>query len=423
LILKVLGAGREVGRAAILLKPGDKAKGMLLDYGVNISTEVPRFPEHVAPRDLLTVALTHAHLDHSGGIPLLYVSVELPLLTTPLTLSLAELLVRDFLKISKYYVPFEIIELLSMMRNARIVNLGEAVDIGPYHVEIYSAGHIPGSSMFLVEVEGLRILYTGDFNLEDTCLLRGADMSPFKKADVVIMEATYASYDHPNRALNEAIFIEKIREVVEDDGTVLIPAFAVGRSQEIACVLCKYEIDAPVYLDGMARYASAIIEEHADTYLRDASLYRKAISAVSKVTGAKMRRRISRKPGIIISSAGMLKGGAAVYYMERIMENPKNAVFFVSFQVPDSPGRKVLQEGVFVSPRKAGKVEARVEWFDFSSHCGRTDLIRAVELTRSSSTIVVVHSEEKGGKEFVEYISDKLRREVLFPRSGETIKL
>ena len=423
MMLRVLGAGREVGRAAILLKPSDRAKGMLLDYGVNISTEIPRFPEHVAPRDLLAVALTHAHLDHSGGIPLLYVSVELPLLTTPLTLGLTELLVRDFLKISKYYVPFEIIELLSMMRNAKAVSPGDAVGVGPYHIEVYSAGHIPGSLMFLVEVEGLKILYTGDFNLEDTCLLKGADTSPFKKADVIVMEATYASYDHPNRTQNEAIFVQKIKEVIEDGGTVLIPAFAVGRSQEIACVLYRHKVEAPVYLDGMARYASAIIEEHADAYLRDASLYRRALGAVSRVTGAKMRRQISRKPGIIISSAGMLKGGAAVYYMERIMENPKNAVFFVSFQVPESPGRKVLQEGVFLSPRKAGKVAARVEWFDFSSHCGRSDLIRAVELTRSSSTIIIVHSEEKGGKEFAEYIADRMRREVLFPQSGEIIKL
>jgi len=419
--IKILGSGREVGRAAILLS-GDKSK-LLLDYGVDVSGEIPRFPEHVAPKHLDLIALTHAHLDHSGGLPLLYVSVEKPLIVTPLTLSLSELLIKDFLKISRYYVPFEVIELLTMMRNAVPKGYGGSFEKRGLSIEVFGAGHIPGSCMFLVEIDGLRVLYTGDFNMTDSCLLYRADSRPFKKADVLIMEATYAKYDHPPRAENETLFVSKVREVVEGGGTVLIPAFAVGRSQEIACVLCKYGLDAPIYLDGMARQAAVIIGEHAEEYLRDPELYRRAMSKVTKVTGSRMRRSVLRKPCIVISSAGMLKGGAAVYYMERIMEDPRSAVFFVSYQVPDSPGRKVLQEGVFVSPRKTGRVEARVEWFDFSSHCGRTDLLNAVSLTGSSTTIIVVHSEEKVGRDFARYISDHYRREVMFPNNGEVIKL
>ncbi len=419
--IKILGAGREVGRASVLLQASEGEKGILLDHGVDVSSEVPRFPEHVAPRDLVAATLTHAHLDHSGGLPLIYVSVEIPLIVTPLTLELAELLIRDFLKISRYYIPYEVMELMTMIRNSRAVSYGDAVEVGKYHIEVFSAGHIPGSSMFMVEVEGLKVLYTGDFNLASSCLLQGADTKPFKEADIVIIEATYAKYDHPDRLQNEAVFVRRVRDVVESGGTVLVPAFAVGRAQEIACVIHKYGVDAPVYIDGMARQAAAILEKYADEYLRDARLYRDALSSVTKVEGAKMRRRIVKRPCVIISSAGMLKGGAAVFYMERIMEDPRNAVFFVSYQVPDTPGRKVLEEGVFVSPRKTGKVEARVEWFDFSAHSGRRELIKALEYTRSSALIVIFHSEEKVGAAFRDYVESRLGREVVFPRVNEEI--
>jgi len=417
--IKILGSGREVGRAGIVVSNGEN--NLLLDYGVDISPEIPRLPEHVSPKDLSGIALTHAHLDHSGAIPLLYTSIERPLYTTPLTLELSELLIKDFLKISKYYIPFEVVELISMMRNAEKVGFGDTVRVRSFNVEVWSSGHIPGGAMFMVEVDGINVLYTGDFNMAESCLLGGADQDPFKKADILIMEATYCQYNHPNRRRNEERFIESIREVLDNNGTVLIPAFAVGRAQEILCTLCKYEVDAPIYLDGMARQASVIIENWREEHLKDPEFYKFSLGRVKKITGARMRKRVVKEPCVIVSPAGMLKGGAAVSYMERIMENPNSAVFFVSFQIPGSPGWKVLKEGIFTSTRKTGKVKARVEWFDFSSHCGRNELLKAISLTGSSTAVIIVHAEEEEGENFAEYLRDKLGREVYFPVSGDEL--
>ena len=391
--IKILGSGREVGRAGILVKSDDA--NVLFDYGVNVSEDIPRFPEHFTPRDLDAIALTHAHLDHSGGIPLLYVSVEPTLYASPLTLGLSELLIKDFLKISKYYIPYEMVELLTMMRRSVKTEIGGEYEVGRGILKTYEAGHIPGSTMFTLEVEGKKILYTGDFNLEDSCLLRGGEISAFEKADVIIMEATYASFNHPSREENEKRFIESLYEVLDNGGIVLVPAFAVGRAQEILCVLYKYGVEYPIYYDGMARVAAEIIGEHGE-YLRDPEMYREAMGRASKIRNARMRKKILKKPCIIVSPAGMLKGGAAVSYMET---------------------------GIFESPSKSGKVNARVEWFDFSSHCGRNDLLEAISRTPKSSLIVVVHSEEKQGLEFAEFVRGKLNREVVFPANGEEIKI
>jgi len=418
--IKILGSGREVGRAGILIKSEDAS--VLFDYGVSVSEDIPHFPEHFAPRGLDAIALTHAHLDHSGGIPLLYVSVEPTLYVSPLTLELSELLIKDFLKISKYFVPYEMLELLSMMRRSVKTEIGGEYEVGRGILRTYEAGHIPGSTMFILEVEGKKILYTGDFNLEDSCLLRGGEISAFEKADIIIMEATYSNFNHPSREENEKRFIESLYEVLDNGGLVLVPSFAVGRAQEILCVLYKYGVEYPIYYDGMARIAAEIIGKHGE-YLRDPEMYREAMGRASKIRNARMRKKILKKPCIIVSPAGMLKGGAAVSYMEKIMEDPRNGVFFVSYQVPDTPGRKVLETGIFESPNKLGKVNARVEWFDFSSHCGRNGLLEAISRTRKGSLIILVHSEEKQGEEFAEYVRSELTREVMFPANGEEIKI
>ncbi len=416
--IRVLGGARQVGKSAVLLKL--RGRNFLLDYGVDISGEEPQFPLHVRPKDIDAVILSHAHLDHSGAVPLLYVSAEPKLYVSPLSLSLTDLLIADFLKISKYYIPYESTELERMRACSVLAEYGEWLDLGDVKIRFHNAGHIPGSAMIELEVGGARILYTGDFNLESSCLLAGASLEPFRRADLVIMEATYALFEHPQRSLCEKEFVTSLLEVLDHGGTVLVPAFAVGRAQEIMCVLAKYDIGYPVYLDGMARTVCDILSGFEE-YVRSPSLFRRALEVTRFVKDWRMRKQAVSEPSVIISPAGMLKGGAALYYMEKIMDDPKNAVFFVSYQVSGSPGRKVLEEGVFTSPTKRGTVKARVEWFDFSSHCGKSHLEEAVKATPKECKVVIVHSEEEQGLAFAKYVAEKLGREVQFPKEGSSL--
>lgn len=196
--IKFLGGAGEVGRLAVFIKTS--TNGVLLDYGVSFdANDKPMFPLHIRPKDITAAFLSHAHLDHSGGIPSLYVSAKMPLYATPLTMELSDLMYTDTIKLSGYYLPYTQEEVRETMSNAFPLTYGEPVEIGRDAVlTTFNAGHIPGSAIGVIEIEGKVVVFTGDFNTVDTNMLRGADVYNLPKSpDVVIMEATYASADHP----------------------------------------------------------------------------------------------------------------------------------------------------------------------------------------------------------------------------------
>lgn len=418
--VKLLGAAQEVGRSGILLTLDDGRK-FLLDYGVSLEGEEPQFPLPVKPRELSLVSVSHAHLDHSGAAPLLYVSGEPPLLTTPLTLSLSDLLIRDFLKLSKYYVPYEYAEVEKMMKNAVLRDYNDAFEVGGTSVYLVDAGHIPGSAIVKIDTGSYVVVYTGDYALHDTCLLRMGDKQALSDADLIITESTYAEFDHPPRDIVEREFVATVTEVVEGGGTVLVPSFAVGRAQEILCVLAKYDFPHRVYVDGMARAANELILEDKHL-LRDPSLFEKAVDMARVVRDWDDRKKAVEEPAVIVSPAGMLHGGPSEYYMEKIMEKEKNAVVFVSFAIPETPARQVLETGIFASPMKKGVVKARIEWFDFSAHCGRSELIETVKLSKRSASFVLVHGEPEAERTMAKYVEAEGKKAIV-PSLGEEIEI
>ncbi len=242
-----LGGAREVGRIGITVK--SQKTQYLLDYGVMLGHE-PGFPMHVPPKDIDALILTHSHLDHSGALPIFYIEGKRPLYTNELNLELTQILIQDFIHLSGYYLPFEYIELKTMVRSNTHLDYGETEKIGDMSFQLLNAGHTPGSSSVLVEAEGKKVLFTGDFNVEDTKLLKGAKID-YTDLDAIIIESTYANADHVPRDEVERDFIDSCTEVVEKGGIVLIPAFGVGRAQEIACTLVGNHFEHPIIFDGM----------------------------------------------------------------------------------------------------------------------------------------------------------------------------
>ncbi|MCS7386950.1 MAG: MBL fold metallo-hydrolase [archaeon GB-1867-005] len=418
--VKILGGGLEVGRSGILVNFGEN-KQLLLDYGVMLTNGEPEFPSHVSPKDLDAVILSHAHLDHSGGIPLLYITEKPKFIATRLTAEITELLIQDFIHLTGYYLPYENLELKTMMKALNPVFYGDELKVGKAKIKILNAGHIPGSMMIMVEADGKRILYTGDLNTVNTRLLKGASMK-VPKLDALIIEGTYATVDHPDRAETEKEFIAAVTEVVERGGIALVPAFSVGRSQEILCVLTAHKLKYPVTLDGMARKASKIMFKHP-RYFRNYKLLTKALEKAKWVSGWSDRRKACKKPGIIVSPAGMLKGGTAVFYMKKIARNEKNAVILVSYQIPGTPGHILLESGVFNFGKRVERVKAEVRWFDFSSHCGKKDLLNIISKMKKNTKIIMVHSEEDSAKSFVNEVKDALGIEVITPSNEEEIEI
>jgi len=413
-----LGGAREVGRMGVTVK-SEKTQ-YLMDYGVMLERQ-PGFPMHIPPKDVDAVILTHSHLDHSGAIPIFYIEGKRRLFTNRLNLELTQLLIQDFIHLSGYYLPFEYLELKTMMKSNKHLDYGVEEKVGDMKFKLLDAGHTPGSASVLVEGEGKRILFTGDFNLEDTKLLKGATMD-YGDLDAVITESTYASEDHTPRPELEKKFVDACTSVVELGGIVLVPAFGVGRAQEIACTLVDNRFEYPIIFDGMAREASRVIMNDKE-FLRDPKLFTDAMHSVEWVEGWRDRRKALKNPGVVISPAGMLKGGPSQFYISKVGKKANNAVFLVSYQIPGTPGKQLLDKGICTIDGKVRKIKAQVQHFDFSSHAGATQLKETLKRLGGKPKVFCVHGAEGNCELLAKWAKTELGLEAVAPRTGETFDI
>jgi len=368
--LRFMGGTHEVGGNAILL---ESSRGrLLLDYGVKLG-ETPEFPAHVRATDVDGIVIAHGHLDHSGGVPLFYLSERKPFFATPVTTELVKVLIKDFIKLSGYFLPFEYLELEKMMRQRRDLAYGAEVKVKDIGFSLVNAGHIPGSAMVELDVNGRRILYTGDLNTVDTRLIRGARV-PRRRFDAVIVESTYATQDHPDRGELEDAFVNEIKEVISNDGRVLVPAFAVGRSQEMLSVVHAHRLGTGVIIDGMARKVNKIFLDHPD-FLRAPRTFMKVISGTREIRGWRDRREAVKRAGVI----------------------------------------RLLETGRFVLREREELVRARVRHFDFSSHAGKTQLEAFLRGLKGKPDVYVVHGEPESCDALAQWVRDELGLNAVAP--------
>lgn len=416
--ISFLGSCREIGRSAILVESEKTNDRILMDYGIKMSGEEENFPEHVSGKDLTAIVITHSHIDHVGGTPLFYISGSVPLYMTELTFEVSEILLYDMMKISQFFLPFDNKAIVKMRRHIKFLNYKERRKIGTdSYITLFNSGHIPGSSMILLEIDGKTILYTSDFNSVQTQLMDPA-IPPLNKIDALITESTYGTSDHDPRIEVEKNFIESINRILDSgDSQVLVPAFGVSRSQEILMVLNKYNIKYPIFCDGMARKIARIY----DTYPKFFRSWREMSGAFDNTHFISQRNRFQEREkakntkGIVVAPSGMLKGGTARMYTENIIKNPNSAIYFVSYQMPESPGSVLLNEHKYVLNARNNNsgtedVPNEVKRFEFSSHSGKTDLIEFAEhcqFTSKNKKIFIVHGEEEVSIAFSEELKKK----------------
>lgn len=417
--LKFLGGTKEVGRSGVALS--SDGTNVLLDYGILLNRQ-PDFPVHISPKNIDGIILSHAHLDHSGGIPLFYLREKIPLYTTPLTLGLTKVLINDLIKLTSYYLPYEFLELEAMLNSAVTLNCNDEFNIGRINLKFQNAGHIPGSVQISLKLNNTKnLVYTGDLNTTETKLLKNAD-TDYGEVSTLIIEATYANEDHPDREQSEIAFIDKASEIVEGGGTVLVPAFSVGRSQEVICILQAHNFKHPVTVDGMALQVNEIMLDYPSNF-RDYTLLKRALENVKLVHRWKDRRDVVNRPGVIVAPAGMLQGGTAAFYTEKIAKGQKNAILLVSYQIAGTPGRKLLEERKIYVEGKERKVEANVQKFDFSSHAGKTELENILKHIKDSPTVYVIHGSSENCINLAEWIKNEIGLTAIVPSAGEVYKI
>ncbi|OYT53195.1 MAG: hypothetical protein B6U72_06525 [Candidatus Altiarchaeales archaeon ex4484_2] len=451
--LTPLGGAREVGRSCFLLQTPES--NVLIDCGINVAAQenVDRFPDFraskMAMEKLDAVIVSHAHLDHCGFIPYLYkYGYNGPVYCTEPTRDLMTLLQLDAIDVGEREskeLPFSSKEIRKVVRHTITVDYEEVADITPdMRLTLYNAGHILGSSVVHLHVgEGLHnLVYTGDLKFGDTMLLEAANFE-FPRVETMVLESTYGGrYDiQPKRRDAENEFLKVVRDTVARGGKVLIPVFAVGRSQEVMLVLEKAcrtgGLDVPVYIDGMIWEATAIHTSYPE-YLKKHIKHRifnghnPFLAENFERVNSKTRMDVinSDQPCVILATSGMMTGGPSVEYFKHLAEDSRNTIAFVGYQAEGSLGRRI-QNGVQELPMERNgrtinlKVNLNVKVIDgFSGHADRRQLLGySKKINPRPSRVIIVHGEEKKGLNLGMTLQDMFHFEATIPRNLETIRL
>ncbi len=418
--LTFLGSCREIGRSGFLVEENDES--VLVDYGVKFD-EPPSFPDMIPTDNLQGIGLTHAHLDHSGGIPRILAKSEASLFCTPATRDLSTLLLRDMFKISRGPLPYTRKDIALVKRHCQATAYEQTIPLG-HHFEmtLFNAGHIPGSAMVSIRVNGKRILFTGDFNATESQLNLGARKN-LPKHDIVVTESTYARRVNPKRENIEVALVETVIETLERGGTVLIPAFAVGRSQEIMCILERHELPHkyPIYIDGMARAVNEVLVKHPE-YLQSPQAFQRAVGRTHIILDDRDRTKAVQKGGIIISPAGMLKGGASHLYFKMLHDNPKNSIVLVSYQIPGTPGAELLATRKVTAGGRLFEVTADIRQHHLSSHSDSKGMLDMLTRIPGNPEFYVIHGESESCDALAEKL-EKRKRVAHVPEINEKIEI
>jgi len=445
-----LGCCREVGRAAFLLTTPESR--VLIDCGEKpgstTSTPYLYVPEISPLSSLDAVVLTHAHLDHCALVPLLFkYGYDGPVYSTPPTRDLATMLQLDYLDVVKKESgkqPYTSSEVKEYIKHSITLNYGSVTDIAPdIKLTFHNAGHILGSAIAHFHLgDGLyNIAFTGDFNYQKTRLFSPA-VSTFPRLEAVFMESTYGGVNalQPPREEAEAKLYDIVIKTIERGGKVIIPAFAVGRSQEVMLALeegmRKEKIPrVKVYLDGMIKEATAIhttYPEYLNADLRN-QIFRDGMNpfladCFVQVDSSELREKvIGGDPCVIVTTSGMLSGGPVMEYLYALAPDERNTLIFVGYQADGTFGRR-LQKGwreIPVGNRETMVVKLDIDTVDgFSGHSDRKQLMGFVQhLQPRPEKIFTIHGDESNTIDLASSIYKRFHIETRSPLNLETYRM
>lgn len=449
-----LGAASEVGRSCFLITTD--TSNILLDAGLkpgakSMSEEFPAFylVDNLIDK-LDAVIISHAHFDHCSALPYLFkYGYRGPVYMTEPTKYLSALIISDYLNISQKEgrpLPYTFSDLTNALIHTITLDYGEVVDIAPnVKLTLYNAGHILGSSIVHLHFgEGYHnLVYTGDFKYAKTRLLDQA-FNQFKRNETIIMEGTYGGPDDimPNRTEASEQLLEMIRNTIEKGGKVLMPMLAVGRAQEILLTIFEGMENnllpkVPVLVEGMIHETTAIhmaFLEELSYEVRE-KVFKEGINPFTSeyfnlIRDAADRREIVEAgPCIIIATSGMLTGGPAVEYFKLLAADEKNSVIFTSFQVENTPGRKIKDgaKEIYLPGEKSEPVPVRLKVYSaegFSGHSDRVQLVNYIKnLPSKPKNIILCHGESSKLYNLSQTIRKELHIPTYVPEIGETIKI
>lgn len=449
--LTFLGGADEVGASSTLVEMGGKR--ILVDTGIRISPRTNRGIQNDQLPDLHPISevggpdyilVTHAHTDHTGALPLVVEQYpHVPVMGTRPTFVLTRILQADAQRIMKSKQEEEgELPIFDEVASQRLINSFQQIEFNQpirlgegLQVTYHPSGHIAGAATLVLEGEEGTLVMSGDVSLNDQRAVVSAKI-PNVKADALVLESTYGGKLHANRMAEEKRLIETLKQITERGGKALIPAFALGRAQEVIQIILAYrdQLEVPVYVDGMVRAVCQgyngfpdLLPKNTVKAAGENHLFFR--EKVKPIENRMMREQVMQlnEPCVIVASSGMLTGGASVAYAKELAKDPRNAIFLTGYQDEEAPGRflqrmmKERQESESASWKLDGKiitVRCDLGTYSLSAHADEAELVSMAEAL-DAQEIMLVHGDPGARHSLATALRQRGRR-VISPRIGQT---
>ncbi|KAJ9601540.1 hypothetical protein L9F63_000283 [Diploptera punctata] len=425
LLIRPLGAGQEVGRSCIMLE--FKGKKIMLDCGIHpglSGMDALPFVDLVEADEIDLLLVSHFHLDHCGALPwfLLKTSFKGRCFMTHATKAIYRWLLSDYIKVSNIATEqmlYTEADLESSMDKIETINFHEEKDVFGVKFWAYNAGHVLGAAMFMIEIAGVKILYTGDFSRQEDRHLMAAEI-PNVHPDVLITESTYGTHIHEKREEREGRFTALVHDIVNRGGRCLIPVFALGRAQELLLILDEYWSQHPELHDIPIYYASSLAKKCMAVYQTYVNAMNDRIRRQIAINNPFVFRHISNLkvnnlnlyiilvdytagidhfedigPCVVMASPGMMQSGLSRELFESWCTDSKNGVIIAGYCVEGTLAKAILSEPEEIATMSGQKLPLKmsVDYISFSAH---TDYQQTSEFIRMLKPphVVLVHGEQ-----------------------------
>ncbi|XP_068620241.1 cleavage and polyadenylation specificity factor 73 [Battus philenor] len=410
LTIRPLGAGQEVGRSCIMLE--FKGKKIMLDCGIHpglSGMDALPFVDLIEADEVDLLLISHFHLDHSGALPwfLTKTSFKGRVFMTHATKAIYRWLVSDYIKVSNISTEqmlYTESDLEGSMDRIETINFHEEKDVRGVRFWAYNAGHVLGAAMFMIEIAGVKILYTGDFSRQEDRHLMAAEI-PTVHPDVLITESTYGTHIHEKREERESRFTGLVSDIVTRGGRCLIPVFALGRAQELLLILDEYWSLHPELQDIPIYYASSLAKKCMAVYQTYVNAMNDRIRRQIAVNNPFVFRHISNLKGIdhfedigpcvIMASPGMMQSGLSRELFESWCTDPKNGVIIAGYCVEGTLAKTILSEPEEITSMSGQKLPLKmsVDYISFSAHTDYQQTSEFINILKPPH-VVLVHGEQ-----------------------------
>jgi uncharacterized protein len=428
-VVTALGGGTEIGGSCLLVEVGSAR--LLVDAGLR-----PRQPpwhagppglDGARPGRLDAIVVTHAHNDHAGYVPALTAEgAGPPVICTPDTAALLPAMWADCAKVFDRTVrgypargapgmesPYGQVRVAVAQQCLRPTRFGKTIDVADgVTVELFPAGHILGAAGVVISAGSTRVTVTGDVSDRAQATVSGLVVPPSARgSDLLVIESTNCQR-YSRRDADVENLLAVVLETVSTGGRVLVPAFALGRAQEVALTLRRGLPDVPVLIDGMAKQITHIYEQQTGD--RDHPL-RIFGEQVREVAPEQRRQLIAAfRRGVVIATSGMLTAGPALQWARSVLPDPAAALLLAGYQDEESPGGALLEvaegaQSAFVLDGRSVEVRARVATFGLSAHADQNGL-RSIIDDIDAGAVMLVHGLGGAQRAFGEQLRRRGRR-------------